>query len=722
MTVDDLQAEHLSTLAPSASSLTSSTSTPIQTLYSTALSRRAVAEQESDLKYLSLAPTFLSLHQQASSSKQLLSSLESFLSTFQSDLSTLSTHISALQTTSHQIDSRLDKTKEVEIQLASFLAEIALSPRVVELFFETEPESRPELWLKGVKQLERVLEATSPSATLPLPSSTSEEGGAGEVQAIQEVRKVAESCKHMVSTKLRTYLIHPHATIKSSVTTNLQVLQNSVLLRHHKPLYGFLARQAPRVAIDVQRSYVASARLYFETAFRRYTRSLGVIRKRWVEAGGGAGLIAEPGTYGAGTIGAMQNSMAALSKATAGAAGGGVGGRGSSTPATRTASSEGSNISDAEAMTNSDPWLFPTSRLLYSKLDSPVATVLGYLADDTSFKACPENLFRSVSLVLVDNACSEYTFLVRFFEGVADDSNPSSTEAKEVGTITEDSVSLAGDVTPTQSDTGPEASVVQLSAAEQSRLKGKGATEEIFRQIMEPSITTWVNFTKSLLTPQGSSASVIAASASSVVSGSGLGRRVGGVGEYFSLLSMLTLNDALLNLVSARGCSNAVLETALMGFKIAAYPLIKRFLDDQITTISSLINPSTTSAAGGMWGLIGSVTGSNLTSSSLTDALGEAIGIRYASLFTKTLYILTTTDSPDQGILSALHRLRTELAKLLGVNIIKSWTKEGKQKMIRTLIGAIEALIGVAGGLASSGTVQNEFSFWREQGHQFTQS
>ncbi len=226
-----------------------------------------------------LARTHLSLAAPAGVfSKQLLTSLETFLSTFQSDLSTLSTHISALQNTSHQIDSRLDATRDVEIRLASFLSEIALSPRIVDLFFDSEPETRPDLWLKAVKQLERALEATSPSGTLSLPLG---EGQALDVEAVKEVRAVAEACKNVVAGKLRAFLMGPHATIRASVTTNLQVIQTSVLLRHHRPLYAFLSRQMPRAAIDVQRSYVGAARLYFETAFRRYARSLGVVRKRW---------------------------------------------------------------------------------------------------------------------------------------------------------------------------------------------------------------------------------------------------------------------------------------------------------------------------------------------------------------------------------------------------------------------------------------------------------
>lgn len=707
MTVDDSQAENLATKATAASHLTSSTNSDIQTLYAQSLQRRTQLERDQDSKYLSLAPTFLSLHQQASSSKQLLTSLETFLSTFQSDLSTLSTHISALQTTSNQIDSRLDATRDVEVQLASFLSEIALSPRVVDLFFETEPEGRPELWGKAVKQLEKVLEATSPSASLPLPDGAL--GNVGDIQAVKEVRSVAESCKNIVASKLRTFLTSPHSAIKASVTTNLQVLQTSILLRHHRPLYAFLARQMPRVAIDVQRSYVAAARLYFETAFRRYARSLGVVRKRWVEPGASSSsLITDPapsgGKYAEKSIERLQSGMAGLSKASSGE-------RSNFFPPSRPAAGESTPTSktqditgDAESMSAIDAWAFTSSRLQYSRLDSPAATVLGYLADDSSYRVCPENLFRSLSLVLIDNACSEYTFLVRFFEGEEEVPAPS---AKEVAG--DDSVSMVGE----DDDSGPEASVIQLSTAEQAKLKPRrGATNEIFKQIFEPAISTYTSFGKAILTPTASAASSLAATATGASATPSTGP-----GGYFSLLSMLQLNDSLLGLLSARGCSNAVVEGALMGFKISAYPLVKRFLDDQISALSSISNPSTTSGGAGIWGAIGSLTGTSPSSIHLTEPLGEAMAIRYASLFTKTLWILQ--DTPDQGILSALSRLRSELAKVITTTkATQQWTQAAKVKTVKTLIGAIEATVSVPNsGLSSHEKVQNEFSFWNEQLH-----
>jgi len=60
----------------------------------------------------------------------------------------------------------------------------------------------------------------------------------------------------------------------------MQVIQTSVLLKY-SALFGFLQRQAPNVATELQRAYVGAARLYYETGFRRYARSVGVIKVRF---------------------------------------------------------------------------------------------------------------------------------------------------------------------------------------------------------------------------------------------------------------------------------------------------------------------------------------------------------------------------------------------------------------------------------------------------------
>lgn len=67
------------------------------------------------------------------------------------------------------------------------------------------------------------------------------------------------------------------------MTTNMQVLQTSVLLKY-RPLYEFLQNNAEDVAKEIQRSYVAAVRVYYETGFRRYIRSLGWIKASNFEA------------------------------------------------------------------------------------------------------------------------------------------------------------------------------------------------------------------------------------------------------------------------------------------------------------------------------------------------------------------------------------------------------------------------------------------------------
>lgn len=82
---------------------------------------------------------------------------------------------------------------------------------------------------------------------------------------------------HKTATKLRAFFLALLNTIKNSVTTNMQVLQSAGFLKYHA-LFGFLKRQAEPVAKEVQESYIAATRTYYETAFRRYIRSLGSLR------------------------------------------------------------------------------------------------------------------------------------------------------------------------------------------------------------------------------------------------------------------------------------------------------------------------------------------------------------------------------------------------------------------------------------------------------------
>lgn len=674
--------------------------------------------------FLSAAPTFLSLHSDIEASLSALDSLSSILTTFSSDLGAVSHQISTLKQRSAHLDEELRRKRQEEEPLGRLLDRgLVLDPKVVEKIFDTEPD---QSWKGAIKELERSIEATRrpldqlatagssssgsssrrrTSSAAPSPSMSRRQSAtssvtrgaattsngvdlttpsldAGYSSCLAEASSIADSCKLMASSKIRSHLVSPFQLMRASVTTNLQVLQTSVLLPHHQPLYAFLARQMPRVAIDVQRAYVAAARLYFETGYRRYARSMGQVRKRGAGqrgSGGGEGSITDsPST--------SSSSFATL---------GGFLGGGSST--------------SKPGATTADPYLITSSRLSYASLpdeeDAP-PIILGYMGDDSSFSAPPEAVLRSMSLVFFDNACSEYTFLVRYFEALGSvgrgskargtrrqkgrpaagmpRSRSGSTTTAGTGqewdgdttltsTLADSTIDEEDDeVDPSESasvvagdneeddeaddptlDARP-SNLVQLSKSEQSLLQGRGASAELFRKIFEPVVGTWLNFCRAVL--HGTSANtkaVASASAPDGSNGSGAGQGAGAgaaaalrAGTSYSplglmpLLISLRLIDRLLALAEERG-AGAVLTGPLLQFKMEAWPLAQRRFTSEVDAVARLAGTAAAGSSGGggsgwlsSFGLGGSGAGSGATTvKPLPDETVLLIAGRYAALF-----------------------------------------------------------------------------------------
>lgn len=159
--------------------------------------------------------------------------------------------------------------------------------------------------------------------------------------------------------KIYTHLQALWEPIRTSVSTALPILQFSVVLPHNEPLYHFLATHAPRVAAEVQLSYINAVRLYYEVAFRRYVRELKRILHRWTE------------------------------------------------PAT--------HVAQAARQPTA---VYARDRQKYAQPTTDEAAVLAYQSEDAAFVTCPEHLFHTLALVFLDTACCEYAFLARFFAGV----------------------------------------------------------------------------------------------------------------------------------------------------------------------------------------------------------------------------------------------------------------------------------------------------------------
>ncbi|KAL4076112.1 vacuolar sorting protein [Scleroderma citrinum] len=271
----------------------------------------------------------------------LLDSLENFLSTFQKDLSSVSGQISELQDRSKDIDRRLKSRRRIEKPLSKLVSELAIPPAVTLTILDTEVG---ESWIPVIDDFERRLETLRARA---------------RVKAARDLGDLSEGLRIVAATKLRAFFLALLQPIRESVTTNMQVLQSSVYLKH-QPLFAFLQRQAEPVAKEIQDSYVAGARTYYETGFRRYIRSLGWLR------------------------GLVQSRVTEKSENIVSASGQGDVAR-----------------VDHKCMT-------------YATLDGS-SVVLAYMADDKAHKEPLEALLRSLLLVLMDNTTAEYSFITSFF-------------------------------------------------------------------------------------------------------------------------------------------------------------------------------------------------------------------------------------------------------------------------------------------------------------------
>lgn len=292
---------------------------------------------QQNLFYHGQAKDFVDLHEQVETSVNLLDSLESFLSTFQKDLSSVSGQISELQERSNDIDNKLKSRRKIEKPLSSLLSDLAIPPSLAITILDTDVG---EPWIATITDFERRLDILKVRS---------------RVKAARDLGDVAEGLRIVAATKLRTFFLALLQPIRTSVTTNLQVMQTSIFVKY-KALYAFLQRQAPDVAGEVQKAYTGTVRTYYETGFRRYIRSLGWIKARTPEKP--EPIIPRNGD-------------------------------------------------------NGGPYL-DQDRLAYAKIDGP-SIILAYMADDKTHEEPIEAILRSLFLVLMDNATAEYAFIIAFF-------------------------------------------------------------------------------------------------------------------------------------------------------------------------------------------------------------------------------------------------------------------------------------------------------------------
>ncbi|KAH9006926.1 vacuolar sorting protein [Lactarius hatsudake] len=389
------------------------------------------------VSFRSRAKEFVELHEQVQTGLGLLDSLESFLSTFQRDLSAVSGQISDLQSRSRDIEDRLKSRKKIEKPLASLISDVTLSPGVVNTILDTDVG---ESWLHTISDFELRLEGLKVR---------------GRVRAARDLGEVAEGLRIVAATKIRAFFLALLQPIRASMTTNMHVVQTTVFLKY-RPLYAFLMRHAPNVATELQKAYVATARTYYETGFRRYMRSLGWVKGRTTEK--------DPGLVSA--------------------------------------------LDGPEKQTEAH-----LERLRHSRIEGPGAT-LTYMADDKLYKEDVEALLRSALLVLMDNGTSEYVFVTTFFAPEPSLPPPDTPRvvSSHLFSPTSLSATLPGDdaVSNPATDVVPETpkqrtesvfSNEGLRPSPQLSKEDQTALNAIWKQIMDPALDHTKAFAQVALEP-----------------------------------------------------------------------------------------------------------------------------------------------------------------------------------------------------------------------------
>ncbi len=436
----------------------------------------------------------------------------------------MSGQIADLQARSDEIERELKGRRVILPPLNALLSDLIIPTSLVLTIRDTEPSANPQMWLQAIAELEEKMTAVK--------ARGGKVKGARELESLVEA--LALKALHSLPPFLLT-LIRPLRSSSKGLSTNLAVMQTSLLLKY-QPFYAFLLRQSPRHAKQVERGYVNAARAYFETGIRRYARALGTIKARAPD---------KPDLIG---------TVSAEDLAT-----------GDKTPPSIKAMYE---------------------RLQYAELDGEGeanTVVLAYQADDAKFSLPVESVFRSLGLVMLDNASSEFTFIVRFF------ARQTLVRERPERVRSHESTPLDSPVLGPVSDAGRSRLSTRARRTPEPELKD---AERIWHEVLDSGLESATALFQQC----------IATSPPAI-----------------PLLTMIRANDRLLAIAEGRGALPLV--PYLTGWKMALWPLYRKAMDAHIDSLKAL---ATEAEGKGLAGVFGK---------GVKDAAVRVVAVRYAALF-----------------------------------------------------------------------------------------
>ena len=487
--------------------------------------------------------------------------------------------------------------------LNSLLYDVVIPPQVILTIRDTLPAQNPDKWLEAIVQLEHKMGAIKAQSS--------------RVKATQEMEPIIDGLVRQALTHIPPFLlslIRPLKNPSTGLSKNLAVMQTSVLLKY-QPFYRFLLRHAPRTAKQVERGYVNAARAYYETAMRRYARALGQINARTVEKAELIGVVSS------------EAAAAVLNKTPPG-------------------------VKQAY------------ERLKYANLDiegDQGAVILAYNVDDKNFRVPLEATFRSLMLVLVDNASAEFTFIVRFFAQCSSPKSPlPETPLDSPAASHMDAASEAGRSSRPRSRLG----LTEVN-------EGLKDAERIWHQVFDTALESVSSFFNSILSPSPPPA--------------------------IPLLTLIRLNDRLLSTCDSRGTLPLI--SYLQSQKLAMWPVYRKEMDQQVDSLKALADQA---EGKGLASYVGKA---------VKDGSVRQVANRYGALFSCVTAL--SEEAEEAMMFSNMIRLRAELVRLAQAQAKKIKSQPEQHSFLSSIYEIILHELVSGPGPTTHPRLQSELSFFR---------
>ncbi|KAF9600683.1 hypothetical protein IFM89_011354 [Coptis chinensis] len=228
-------------------------------------------ELDSIQDYIKESDNLVSLHDQIRDCDSILSQMENLLSGFQAEIGSISSEIKSLQEKSMDMGLKLknrkmpmlaparfvDKRSVAELNLATFVEDIIVPPRMVDIIVDREVNDE---YMRTLEMLSKKLKFVEVDAMVR------------SSKALKDVQPELERLRQKAVSKIFEFIVQKLYALRKP-KTNIQILQQSVLLKYKYAIL-FLKEHGKEVYVEVRGAYIDTMNKVLSAHFRAYIQAL----------------------------------------------------------------------------------------------------------------------------------------------------------------------------------------------------------------------------------------------------------------------------------------------------------------------------------------------------------------------------------------------------------------------------------------------------------------